>query len=266
MRCRPCSRTSTSPTSRRTRRCLDTAGCASPSSSTRSFTGRSRSETTSRICRRRASATALNAPAVVAARAMAGRYMPISLYVKPTARSPSRRWPASGRDALGRVGGPPALEPAVLVRPSLGSGWVQARQGARDPLVELDGGVEEHRDLLRGEQRSREQEDVPVRLGGDAVGQGEEPLHQALLEEREGEPLVLGLDPEPPVEPLELEPHLRQAENGSRVVGEIPRGDPEPRDRCRERHHRTREPPPRRGRMLLRRLLVPEVEDADLGP
>src|SRR5712691_4108341 len=69
-RCRPSSRTSTAPTSRRTRRCLDTCGWASPSRRTRSFTGRSPPARASRICRRRGSATALNASAVVAARAM----------------------------------------------------------------------------------------------------------------------------------------------------------------------------------------------------
>src|SRR5665809_120016 len=40
-RCRPSSRTSTAPTSRSTRRCLDTCGWASPSRGTRSLTGRS---------------------------------------------------------------------------------------------------------------------------------------------------------------------------------------------------------------------------------
>src|SRR5919199_2785718 len=71
---RPSSRTSTAPTSRSTRRCLETCGCASPSSRTRSFTGRSRSAMRSRICRRRGSATALNASAVVAARATTALY------------------------------------------------------------------------------------------------------------------------------------------------------------------------------------------------
>src|SRR2546422_3939458 len=69
IRCRPSLRTPTSPTSLSTRRCLETNGCARPISLTRSFTGRSPPERTSRICRRRGSATALNASAVVAARA-----------------------------------------------------------------------------------------------------------------------------------------------------------------------------------------------------
>src|SRR3990172_4531561 len=219
MRCLPCSRTSTSPTSRRTRRCLETAGCASPSSSTRSFTGRSRSASTSRICRLRGSATALNASAVVAARAMAGRYIPISLYVKTRRSRDESRRPASGRDALGRIGGPSALEPAILVRPSLGSGRIQARQGARDPLVQLGRGGEEDQGLLRGQPRGREQQDVRVRLGRYTLGEAEEPLHQALFEEREREPLVLRLDHEPPVEPLELEPNLRETEHASRPGG-----------------------------------------------
>src|SRR5687768_12151205 len=47
-----------------------------------SFTARSPSIRTSRICRRRGSATALNASVVVAARAMEEAYMPISAYVK----------------------------------------------------------------------------------------------------------------------------------------------------------------------------------------
>src|SRR5919198_586576 len=68
-RWRPSSRTSTAPTSRRTRRCLDTCGWARPSSRTRSFTGRSPPARTSRSWRRRGSATALNASVVVAARA-----------------------------------------------------------------------------------------------------------------------------------------------------------------------------------------------------
>src|SRR5829696_10296873 len=72
-RCRPSSRTSTAPTSRSTRRCLDTCGWARPRSETRSFTGRSPPARTSRICRRRGSATALNASVVVAARATAQR-------------------------------------------------------------------------------------------------------------------------------------------------------------------------------------------------
>src|SRR5205823_79474 len=74
IRCRPSSRTPTSPTSLSTRRCLETNGCARPISLTRSFTGRSPPERTSRICRRRGSATALNASAVVAARAMIELY------------------------------------------------------------------------------------------------------------------------------------------------------------------------------------------------
>src|SRR5229473_2765188 len=79
-RCRPSSRTSTAPTSRRTRRCLDTCGWASPSTRTMSFTGRSPPARTSRICRRRGSATALNASAVVAARAMGKSYTHIGMY------------------------------------------------------------------------------------------------------------------------------------------------------------------------------------------
>src|SRR3954467_5899968 len=68
---RPSSRTATAPTSRSTRRCLDTCGCARPTSATRSPTGRSPPARASRISRRRGSAMALNASAVVAARAMA---------------------------------------------------------------------------------------------------------------------------------------------------------------------------------------------------
>src|ERR687895_2233487 len=78
-RWRPWSRTSTAPTSRSTRRCLDTCGCAIRSTRTRSFTGRSPPASTSRICRRRGSATALNASSVVAARAMAESYTHIGI-------------------------------------------------------------------------------------------------------------------------------------------------------------------------------------------
>src|SRR5918995_6604772 len=78
-RCRPCSRTSTAPTARSTRRCLDTWGWASPSRRTRSFTGRSPPARTSRICRRRGSAPALKASAVVAARAMRASYTYIDI-------------------------------------------------------------------------------------------------------------------------------------------------------------------------------------------
>src|SRR4051794_27372793 len=68
---RPSSRASTRPTSRSTFRCLDTCGWPTPSAATRSFTGRSPPIRTSRISRRRGSATALNTSAVVAARATA---------------------------------------------------------------------------------------------------------------------------------------------------------------------------------------------------
>src|SRR5687768_18178491 len=74
MRCRPLSRTSTSPTSLSTRKCFDTCGCATPRSATRSFTGRSPRARRSRISRRLGSATALNASVVVAALAMGRRY------------------------------------------------------------------------------------------------------------------------------------------------------------------------------------------------
>src|SRR5687768_10353253 len=98
-RCRPSSRTATAPTSRSTRRCLDTCGCDSPSVRTRSFTGRSPPTRASRICRRRGSATALNASVVVAARAMAGiiyryGYMSTGQLVFRRARP--------GRDAAGQ--------------------------------------------------------------------------------------------------------------------------------------------------------------------
>src|SRR4051794_38079059 len=62
------------PTVRSTVRCLDTCGCATPSSSTRSPTERSSCASSSRICRRRGSAIALNASEVVAALAMAPSY------------------------------------------------------------------------------------------------------------------------------------------------------------------------------------------------
>src|SRR5215203_5697163 len=78
-RCRPSSRTSTTPTSRSTRRCLDTCGCARPRRRTRSLTGRSPEARASRISRRRGSATALNASAVVAARATPTSYTHIGI-------------------------------------------------------------------------------------------------------------------------------------------------------------------------------------------
>src|SRR5580765_270927 len=90
---RPSSRTSTAPTSRSTRRCLDTCGWASPSSRTRSFTGRSPPARTSRISRRRGSATALKASAVVAARAMVRSYTDIGIcQAARTPSRPARRW------------------------------------------------------------------------------------------------------------------------------------------------------------------------------
>src|SRR5580692_8490365 len=73
-RCRPSSRTATTSTSLSTRRCFDTCGCASPSNRTKSLTGSSPSARASRICRRRGSATALKASAVVAARATKQSY------------------------------------------------------------------------------------------------------------------------------------------------------------------------------------------------
>src|ERR671915_202992 len=100
-RCRPSSRTSTAPTSRSTRRCLDTCGWARPSRPTRSFTGRSPPARRSRIWRRRGSATALNASAVVAARAT-GRpfdsleFRDITFY-EVEAKSVLNRVPAASR-------------------------------------------------------------------------------------------------------------------------------------------------------------------------
>src|SRR4026208_349005 len=78
-RWRPRPRTSTAPTSRSTRRCFDTWGCASPSSRTRAVAGRPPPARTSRICRRRGSATALNASAVVADRAIGTSYSHIGI-------------------------------------------------------------------------------------------------------------------------------------------------------------------------------------------
>src|SRR4051812_45395651 len=69
-RWRPRSRTSTTPASRSTRRCLDTCGWLRPSCSTRSLTARSPAPIASTMSRRRGSAMALNASVVVAARAM----------------------------------------------------------------------------------------------------------------------------------------------------------------------------------------------------
>src|SRR5215217_901168 len=82
IRRRPSSRASTAPTSRSTRRCLDTSGWDIPNLRTRSPTGRSPEARRSRICRRRGSATALNASVVVAARAMKALYITVWLYVK----------------------------------------------------------------------------------------------------------------------------------------------------------------------------------------
>src|ERR671910_2473250 len=98
-RCRPSSRTSTAPTSRSTRRCLDTCGWASPSRRTRSFTGRSPPTRRSRICRRRGSATALNASAVVAALATAPIIYP---YGNMSTRA-DRRARAGGERSLPRA-------------------------------------------------------------------------------------------------------------------------------------------------------------------
>src|SRR5215210_4815931 len=76
----PSPRTSTAPTSRSTRKCLDTSGWDIPSIRTSSFTDRSPEARTSRISRRLGSATALNASVVVAARAMRKLYIHIVIY------------------------------------------------------------------------------------------------------------------------------------------------------------------------------------------
>src|SRR5579883_1339487 len=70
-RCLPCLVTATTPTLRSTPRCFETAGCGSPSVSTRTPTVKApRCASSSRICRRRSSAMALNTSAVVGARGM----------------------------------------------------------------------------------------------------------------------------------------------------------------------------------------------------
>src|SRR5215472_10680382 len=79
---RPSRRTLTKPTSRSTRRCLETEGCSRFRLSTMSPTGRSCSARKLRISRRRGSATALKASEVVAALGMEEQYMPIKEYVK----------------------------------------------------------------------------------------------------------------------------------------------------------------------------------------
>src|SRR5438270_2599588 len=67
------------PTVRSTVRCLDTCGCATPNSSTRSPTERTRCARRSRISRRRGSAIALNASDVVAALATPASYSHIGI-------------------------------------------------------------------------------------------------------------------------------------------------------------------------------------------
>src|SRR5829696_8641787 len=81
---RPWSRTWTAPTSRSTRRCLDTWGWARPSSPTRSLTAFSPPARASRSSRRRGSATALKASAVVATLAMRASYSYMGMYQPPT--------------------------------------------------------------------------------------------------------------------------------------------------------------------------------------
>ena len=78
-RCRPSTRTSTRPTARSTPRCLDTCGWLRPSRSTSSPTVASPVPRASRRSRRLASATALNASAVVGVRAMATSYSDIGI-------------------------------------------------------------------------------------------------------------------------------------------------------------------------------------------
>ena len=78
-RWRPSARTSTRPTARSTPRCLDTCGWVRPSRSTSSPTVTSPVPMASRRSRRLASATALNASAVVAVRAMAPSYSDIGI-------------------------------------------------------------------------------------------------------------------------------------------------------------------------------------------
>src|SRR5438045_6564546 len=76
---RPSRRTVTSPTSCRTRKCLETEGCSKPREATISPTGRSSRAKKLRISRRRGSATALKASEVVEARGMVQIYTHIGI-------------------------------------------------------------------------------------------------------------------------------------------------------------------------------------------
>src|SRR5688572_14473659 len=169
-RCRPSSRTSTAPTSRSTRRCLDTCGWARPSSRTRSFTGRSPPVRRSRICRRRGSATALNASAVVAALAIVEHYIPIWEYVKRLTRTHDDELVEAGLGAP-QLAGPTEQLPDVRrgarklhARESLAP-RVEVDEAVRAEVAEPDGVALVDVDRVRLRARAREPPLAPAPRG-----------------------------------------------------------------------------------------------------
>ena len=136
-RCRPSTRTSTRPTARSTPRCLDTCGWLRPSRSTSSPTVASPVPKASRSSRRLASATALNASAVVGVRAMPTSYSDIGICQADTAQPlppgdvrPGIRRPAGNEHrpcTRDRIGSDGARRSSPLPRPRC-TCWRSARR------------------------------------------------------------------------------------------------------------------------------------------
>lgn len=120
--------------------------------------------------------------------------------------------------------------------------------------------------LLRPQTRGRQEQDVLVHVGGHAIGQREERLHQPLIEEREREPGVVGLDAEPPVERLELQLHLHTAERAGDVVNQIARCDPQTGTRRPQRHDRAGERSPGAASSFVGGIHVLQIERVDVLP
>jgi len=148
----------------------------------------------------------------------------------------------------------------VLVRPSFGSRGEQARDDPRDPAPDRHRGIEQHEHLLRREQRRRQEQHVLVHVDADALGEPKERLHQPLVEERDGEPHVLGLDPEPAVERLELQPQLLAAERPRDLVRHVARRDPQAGTRRAQRHDGACERSTDAAPALVGGFHVPEIE------
>src|SRR5215218_7525747 len=245
-RCRPSSRTSTAPTARSTRRCLDTCGWASPSTRTRSFTGRSPPARTSRISRRRGSATALNASVVVAARATIESYTHIDICQAP--RSAARY--ASGSRSANDHGAAGWGDAGVVVDPNGDEDPDGGREGdgaeggsgagvvAQAPGAEGGDEGQGHHELVAGEpgagDRRGEEGGDEDRGGGDRDEEGGGHLDVDLLAEDAGEAFTARTGQEPDGDEGEsasggpeeqalgcADPEPREARPALEVVGEV---------------------------------------------